>query len=81
MYGLSQRDAARLLGVNPTQLMLWEKGSRIPEIKNLFKIGALYRTLGEEIYYEIRQQAVSEIHQNIAKYGGIDALRSRARPP
>lgn len=64
-HGFSQRNAAKLLGVTPVQLMLWEKGHRMPHGKNLFKIGALYKTLAEDIYFELRQEAVAEIQKNI----------------
>lgn len=71
LFGLSQREAARLLGVTPTQLMEWESGRRMPTVKNLFKMGALYKSLIEDIYYEERQEAISEIEKNRRSIGEV----------
>ncbi len=79
-YGLSQRNAAQLLGVTPAQLMQWEKGKRMPQGKNLYKLGALYKTLTEDIYYELRQEAVGEVRANIQRFG-IELNKVRERPP
>jgi len=68
-FGLTQRGAAKLLGVTPTQLMQWEKGQKLPKGKNLFKIVALYKALIEDIYYELRHQAIAEVEANRLKYG------------
>lgn len=79
-YGLSQKGAARLLGVTPSQLMQWEKGKRLPEGKNLFKLGVLYQTLVDDIYYELRQEAVAEVRANIQRFG-FRTNEIRERPP
>ncbi len=79
--GLTQRGAARLLGVKPTQLMLWEQGKRMPEERNLFKIGALYHSLLEDIYFEIRQQAIADIKSNEKLYGYLGTDQPKIRPP
>jgi transcriptional regulator with XRE-family HTH domain len=69
IYGFSQRGAARLLGVTPTQLMEWERGKRMPDTRNLFKLVALYKTLGEDLYYELRHDALNQVESNKLKYG------------
>lgn len=79
--GLSQRGASQLLGVRPTQLMLWEQGKRMPEGKNLFKLGALYNSLIEDLYYELRQEAIQEIKTNVSTYGYLGTDRPAIRSP
>jgi transcriptional regulator with XRE-family HTH domain len=67
--GLSQKGAARLLGVTPTQLMEWEKAKRFPHGYNLYKLSALYQTLIEALYPDMRLSAIGEVAENIKKYG------------
>ncbi len=69
LFGLSQREAAQLLGVTPTQLMEWECGKRMPVGRNLFKLGVIYKRLIEDIYREERQVAIREVEANKRKYG------------
>ena len=71
IYGLTQYGAARLLGVKPTQLLQWEKGKTMPSGKNLFKIVALYKALSEDIYYELRHEAIKEVEANRKLYGAF----------
>lgn len=77
LFGLSQREAALLLGVTPTQLMEWECGKRMPMGRNLFKLGVLYKRLIEDIYYEERLEAIREVEANRRKYG----ILGTDRPP
>lgn len=81
MYGLSQVGAARLLGVTPTQLMEWETGKRMPKDHNLRKISALYKTLSDALYPELRVAAVQEIAENIRMYGPDGLGIPKDRPP
>jgi len=67
-FGLSQRDAAKLLSVTPTQLMQWEKGEKMPNGRNLLKLVALYKSLIEDMYFEQRQEACAEVEANKKKY-------------
>ena len=69
ILGYSQVGAARLLGVSPTELMLWEKGRRIPQIENLMKLEALYQRLISHLYAEVREKAIAEIEKNKMLYG------------
>lgn len=61
--------------------MRWEKGKRLPTGKNLFKVGALYQTLVEDIYYEIRKEAIEEIRLNRKRLGLLDIDNAGVRPP
>lgn len=40
--GLTQKEAAKALGVTDITLHNWEKGNRIPNTKNVIKIMKLY---------------------------------------
>ncbi len=54
MMGYTQTDVAKLLGLESTcRLSRWEKGSALPNVINLFKLGILYRTLPEELYRNV----------------------------
>lgn len=79
--GLTQRGAARLLGVTPTQLMEWETGKRMPSDHNLRKISVLYQRLSDALYPELRQLAVAEVAANIFKYGPYGTGVPKERPP
>jgi transcriptional regulator with XRE-family HTH domain len=59
--GYSQLAVARMIGVTPTQLMEWEKGKRMPSIRFLLKLSVVYHRLIDDMYYELRQEAVQEI--------------------
>lgn len=52
--GLTQRDAARLLGfMDASCISRWEKGVCIPNTINLFRLAALYRTLVDALYIDV----------------------------
>lgn len=49
--GLSQRQAARILGVGSTSMISrWEKGISLPNALNVFKLAALYRTMADPMF-------------------------------
>jgi transcriptional regulator with XRE-family HTH domain len=53
--GLLQKDVARLLGLQcEDRISHWEKGYRVPSLKNLMKLCALYQAPLHELYpYEM----------------------------
>jgi DNA-binding transcriptional regulator YiaG len=52
--GLRQIDVARLLNLDcADRLSRWENGSAMPNILNLFKLSALYKTAPQELYLEL----------------------------
>lgn len=59
--GYSQREAAELIGVSPSRLSQWEKGIKMPSVKNLYKLSLIYHTLSDELYYELRKSLLKEI--------------------
>lgn len=78
--GLTQRGAARLLGITPTQLGEYEYGKRMPSEMHLRRISALYHTLSDSLYYERWHEAVEFVRENIKKYGP-DGTGIRDKPP
>ncbi len=61
----TQRDVANLLGLTGTcQLSRWEQGLSIPSFENLLKLSIIYKTLTEELYYDLRQELCKEISEN-----------------
>jgi transcriptional regulator with XRE-family HTH domain len=71
--GLSQREAARLLGLaHASSLSRWEQGHCLPSPLNLFRLAAIYRTLVDSLYIDvlrtIRQEVLGDeavsLHRN-----------------
>jgi len=66
--GYSQKEVADILGIHSTnRISRWEKGEAIPSVKNLLKLGILYATLADELYYELWQELKEEIKRRQGK--------------
>ena len=62
MHRLRQRDVARILGLQSTaQLSQWENGLAMPGGVQLIKLGILYGTFPNELYFEYYQELKAEI--------------------
>lgn len=79
--GIPQYGAAKLLGITPTMLMQWETGKRMPSDKYLRRLSALYQTLSDALYPELRQEAVGFIQESIGKYGPYGTGIPPEKPP
>jgi len=56
LSGLSQTQVAGLLGFQTvTQLSQWESGADMPSSTNLLKLGIIYGTYPNELYFEYYQ--------------------------
>jgi transcriptional regulator with XRE-family HTH domain len=52
--GYSQKQVAWLLGhKNTSSLSRWEKGITMPTVDNLIKLAFLYRTLCDQLYFDL----------------------------
>ena len=51
-----QKQVAALLGIHPAQLSQWESGLKLPSTINLLKLGIIYRTLPNDLYFEYYQE-------------------------
>ena len=54
--GYRQRDVAILLGLgasNAARISRWEQGFALPTLPNLLKLSILYRTLVNQLYYDL----------------------------
>ena len=50
----NQKDVATLLGLNSIgAISQWEKGTRLPNLVNMFKLSILYRTLPEVLFQDL----------------------------
>jgi transcriptional regulator with XRE-family HTH domain len=66
--GLSQRQAARILGyANSSRLSKWEHGSCLPNSRNLFRLAAAYRTLVDALYIDVLRDIREEVRGREAK--------------
>ena len=56
MLGYSIKEVAGLLQIRcSNRLSRWEKGVAMPSLKNAIKLGLLYHSLVEQLFYEYRQ--------------------------
>jgi transcriptional regulator with XRE-family HTH domain len=55
LTGLSQKQAAAILGLHPYRLGRWEKGKSLPGMEYLFRLSILYRTPPNNLYLEYWQ--------------------------
>lgn len=54
MMGFSQEDVSRRLHLSSTSIISkWERGKVMPSAENLLKLSVLYKTLANELYYEL----------------------------
>lgn len=54
--GYEQKEVAFLLGLKGAgRISEWENGISKPGIDNLFQLSLIYRTLPDELYYDLRQ--------------------------
>lgn len=63
--GYSQKEVARLLGhKDTTMLSRWEKGKSMPSARNLLKLSIIYRTLADQLYFDLILEERSAIDRN-----------------
>lgn len=61
LFGYSQREIARMLGLNSTSVIgRWEQGLTVPDLENAIKLSVIYKTLIEELFYDLRKSIISE---------------------
>lgn len=57
LAGYSQKDVAAILGIyNTSMISRWESGQSMPSGENLIKLSKLYKTLVNELYYELGKE-------------------------
>ncbi len=56
IIGYTQKQVAQRLKLKGVgRISQWENGARFPGIRNLIKLSILYRTLVDELYYDLRE--------------------------
>lgn len=62
--GYSQRDVAKLLKQkSASSISRWEKGVSLPSVENLLKLSFLYRTLCNELYFDLSLEFRDALHE------------------
>jgi len=62
LFGYSQKEIARKLGIDSTTIIgRWEQGEAYPDLKNLLKLSIIYKTLIEQLYYELRISIIRDL--------------------
>lgn len=68
LYGYSQRDIARKLGIQSTTIVgRWELGQTYPDLKNLIKLSIIYKTLVDQLYPGLRSEIVKDYEEREKK--------------
>lgn len=68
--GLSLGEVAAILGFRSTSAVSrWERGLSLPDMQNLLRLSALYRTFADALYPEIASDLKREVveHENRAR--------------
>lgn len=75
--GLSQKRAARLIGLsNTSALCKWEKGKALPSLPFLFKLSVVYSTHPVHLYQDFWQSLKTDIEkENEPLFGQNDFIR------
>lgn len=69
IMGYDQRDVAFLLGLSShTRISEWEDGKYAPTLYNLLQLSIIYRTLPDELYYDLRQELIDEIRKRESRW-------------
>ncbi len=62
LAGYEQTEVAILLGLKShARISEWEQGKAKPSLDNILQLSIIYRTLPDELYYDLRQEYVKEI--------------------
>jgi transcriptional regulator with XRE-family HTH domain len=62
IMGFSQEDVRRELKLSSTSIISkWERGLVMPSADNLLKLSVLYKTLANELYYELGKEIQHEL--------------------
>lgn len=75
LFGYSQGEIARKLGLNSTTLISrWELGEAYPDLKNAMKLSCIYKTLVDQLFPELRNRVIKEMscknRKNLKDMGG-----------
>lgn len=63
LFGYTQREIAQMLGLNSTSVIgRWEQGLAAPDLKNAMKLSAIYKTLIDQLYFDLRMSIVNELN-------------------
>ena len=57
---LTQKEVAHALGVSQSRISNWENGEVFPSMVNFLKLSVLYKTLCNELYFEVIKEFQQE---------------------
>lgn len=67
--GYEQKDIAYLLGLKSHSCVSeWEQGKKNPSIENLLLLSILYRTLPDQLYYDLRFELQKEVRHRLQNF-------------
>jgi transcriptional regulator with XRE-family HTH domain len=68
--GLTQQEVAQILGLGKRgddSIMRWEKGYRLPNVINWFKLSILYKVSPEELYTEFFKEMGKDFAKKVKR--------------
>ena len=60
--GITQGDAARLLGLSRSRVSRWEKGMCLPTLANAIRLAILYRVMVDALFDDLVRTLRKEVH-------------------
>lgn len=70
--GLSLGEVAAILGFRSTSAVSrWERGLSLPDMQNLLRLSALYRTFADALYPEIASDLKKEVMEYERRVGAV----------
>ena len=70
--GLSLGEVAAILGFRSTSAVSrWERGLSLPDMQNLLRLSALYRTFADALYPEIASDLKREVMEYERRVGAV----------
>jgi transcriptional regulator with XRE-family HTH domain len=78
----NHNQVMEILGMRSNnRLSQWESGVRFPNLKNAFKLSILYNTLIDQLFFELREQALNEIEVSLNQIPTNKIIAKRKKPP
>lgn len=82
IYRLTQDDVAEALELkSKARISRWEHGEQMPGEANKMKLCALYKTMYDQLFYELRQEAVEAINRYHTKAQAREVEQESSSPP
>lgn len=70
--GLEQREVAFLLSIKShSSVSQWERGINLPSLEKLFLLSFIYKTLPDELFYDLRHRLLTQYKKRLVEFEKI----------